>query len=142
MIQTRYFNVFLSHNSNDKPVVKQLKKILEDRNVVVWHDDDQLVPGHNWQPLLEKGVEDSASGAVIVGSDGLGPWENEEMQALLRQAVEAGKPVIPVLLPDAPIEPKLPLFLRSRTWVDCRRGFDNENIERLIWGITGKKPTA
>jgi len=140
MPRTPRFAVFLSHNSNDKPAVTQLKEMLEEQGIVVWYDEDQLVPGRNWQPLLEAGIEESASGVVIVGNDGLGPWENEEMQALLRHAVEAGKPVIPVLLPDAPSEPKLLLFLTNRTWVDCRPDFDEENIGKLIWGITGMKP--
>jgi hypothetical protein len=137
---TRRFDVFLSHNSHDKPAVRRLKEMLEERGIAVWYDEDQLVPGRNWQPLLERGIEESASGAVVVGNDGLGPWEDEEMQVLLRHAVEEEKPVIPVLLPGAPREPKLPLFLGNRTWVDCRPDFDDENVGKLLWGITGTKP--
>jgi hypothetical protein len=64
------------------------------------------------------------------------------MQALLDQAVNAGKPVIPVLLPDAPAKPDLPLLLRSRGWVDLRPGFSRDGIDRLVWGITGERPGA
>jgi hypothetical protein len=134
------FHVFLSHNSKDKPAVRVLKRLLEVRGIRVWLDEEQLVPGRPWQPLLEKGIEGSATGAVLVGRDGLGPWENEEMQSLLSQAVESGKPVIPVLLPYAPIKPKLPLFLGNRTWVDLRSGYTDETIDKLIWGITGERP--
>ncbi|MCG6863755.1 MAG: TIR domain-containing protein, partial [Chromatiaceae bacterium] len=136
------FDVFLSHNSKDKPAVRKLARRLEARQIRVWLDEDQLIPGRNWQPLLEKAIERSATGAVLVGKDGAGPWQDEEMQALLDQAVREGKPVIPVLLPDAPNEPELPLFLRNRTWVDLRAGSSGEGIDRLIWGITGKKPES
>lgn len=105
------FDVFLSHNSKDKPVVRALARRLAERGIHVWLVEDQLIPGRAWQPLLERGIERSATGAVLVGRDGLGPWEDEEMQALLRQAVTDGKPVIPVLLPGAPKQPELPLFL-------------------------------
>ncbi len=140
MDQTFAFDVFLSHNSQDKPEVRELVALLQACNIRVWFDEDQLIPGRNWQPLLEQGINGSRTGAVVVGRDGLGPWEDEEMQAFLRQAVRRGKPVIPILLPGAPTQPELPMFLANRTWVDLRQGFDQGGIELLIWGINGEKP--
>jgi len=136
------FDVFLSHNSKDKPAVRGLAAILAERGIKVWFDEDQLIPGRPWQPLMEEGIKESATGAVLVGGDGIGPWEDEEMQGLLRQAVSQKKAVIPVLLPGAPDEPDLPLFLGNRTWVDMRKGFTEEKLAELIWGITGKKPDS
>jgi formylglycine-generating enzyme required for sulfatase activity len=48
-------------------------------------------------------------------------------------------PVIPVLLPNAPTKPDLPVFLRQFTWVDFRIS-DPDPMYQLRWGITGKKP--
>lgn len=65
------------------------------------------------------------------------------MQATLILAVRDGRPVIPVLLPDAPAVPQLPVFLGMRTWVDLRRASDqgpDEGLRRLIWGIPGRHP--
>lgn len=134
------FHVFLSHNSRDKPQVGELARRLKTRGLRVWLDEEQLPPGVPWQPLLEQGMEDCRSGAVLVGNDGFGPWEDEETQALLRLAVSRGQPVIPVLLPGAPLEPRLPMFLSNRTWVDLRGGYGEEGIARLVWGITGQRP--
>jgi hypothetical protein len=133
------FDVFLSHNSNDKPTVRELKERLAARNLKVWLDQDELQPGIPWMQLLEDGIKSSASVAVLVGEDGLGPWEDEEMQGALRLAVKNKRPVIPVLLPGAPNQHELPLFLGNRTWVDLRDGFTAAGIDKLIWGITGKK---
>lgn len=133
------FDVFLSHNGKDKPAVRALVAQLSEHEIEVWLDEDQLIPGRPWQPLLEKGIKESVAGAVLVGADGLGPWEDEEMQALLNLAVKQKKAVIPVLLPGAPEKPDLPAFLSNRTWVDLRAGFRKEGIDKLIWGITGKK---
>ena len=134
------FDVFLSHNNRDMPAVRALAQALEERTVKVWLADDRLVPGVNALPQLEKGIEESIASAVLIGKDGLGPWENEEMQALLRRAVELGRSVIPVLLPGAPDKPALPLFLANRVWVDLRSGLTDEVLERLVWGITGERP--
>ena len=136
------FDVFLSHNSQDKPAVRELAARLEAHGIRVWFDEDQLIPGRPWQALLEKGIEQSATGAVLVGGDGLGPWEDEEMQALLRHAAAEDKPVIPVLLPGAKDRPRLPVFLSNRTWVDLRDGFNDQGIAKLVWGITGKRADA
>jgi len=134
------FDVFLSHNSVDKPAVRDLKQHLVNYQLAVWYDEDELRPGIPWQQLLEDGIKSSDSVAVVVGKDGIGPWEDEEMQAALRLAVKNKRPVIPVLLPGAPSEPKLPMFLGNRTWVDLREGFTVEGVGKLVWGISGTKP--
>jgi len=136
------FDCFLSHNSKDKPAVRALAARLTAAGVRVWLDEEQLVPGRNWQPLLAEGIERSATGAVLIGADGLGPWEDEEMQALLRRAVREGRPVIPVLLPGAPQQPELPLFLANRTWADLRDGLAGAGFDLLLWGIRGRRSGA
>jgi hypothetical protein len=45
-----------------------------------------------------------------------------------------------VLLPGAPSQPKLPLFLAQITWVDLRDGLAEKALDKLEWGITGIKP--
>ena len=136
------FDVFLSHNSKDKPAVRELKRLLVACGLTAWLDEDELRPGMPWQELLESGINSSNSVAVLVGRDGLGPWEDEEMRAALQLAVKAKRPVIPVLLPGAPEKPELPLFLTNRTWVDLRAGLSESGVAKLVWGITGRKPDA
>jgi len=61
------------------------------------------------------------------------------MRASLDQFVKRKLPVIPVLLPGADKEPELPLFLQAMTWVDLRDGVTEAGLNRLVWGITGKR---
>jgi hypothetical protein len=135
------FDCFLSHNSKDKSAVRALKLALEEQDVRCWLDEEQLRPGLPWQSLLEQGIKGAASVAVCVAADGIGPWEDEEMRAALTLAVRDGRPVIPVVLPGAPVQPELPLFLTNRTWVDLRGGLGGAGLARLVWGITGRPPT-
>ena len=137
---TPRFHVFLSHNSTDKAAIRHMKQQLTAYQLSAWVDEDELRPGVPWQELLEEGIKASASIAVLIGKDGLGPWEDEEMRSALRLAVTEKRPVIPVLLPDAPLTPALPMFLGNRTWVDLRGGLTKDGLERLVWGITGKRP--
>jgi hypothetical protein len=129
------FDCFLSHNSSDKPRVRALA----DRRLRVWLDEEQLRPGLPWQPLLEAGIRDSAAVAVCIAADGLGPWQDTEMQAALQLAARnPAQPVMAVLLPGAPDWPALPAFLTVRGWVDLRVGMA-DGLDRLVWGITGRR---
>jgi len=130
------FDVFLCHNWADKPAVKKIAQSLIARGIVPWLDEWELPPGRPWQPLLEQQIANIRSAAVFVGSAGIGPWQEQEINGFLRQFVRRSNPVIPVLLENAPATPALPLFLEAMTWVDFRLR-DPDPLERLVWGITG-----
>ena len=134
------FDTFLSHNSQDKPVVRQLADALVARGLRPWLDERELVPGRPWQEALEEIIQTAKTAIVMFGPAGLGPWEEPEMRACLNEFVNRKLPVIPVLLPGAPQQPDLPLFLKAFTWVDLRGGLNDDGLDRLVWGITGRKP--
>jgi hypothetical protein len=130
------FDVFLCHNIADKPAIKIIGRQLMERGILPWLDEWELRPGMPWQRLLEEQVAGINAAAVFVGPNGMGPWQRHELDSFLRQFAERACPVIPVLLSNAPGEPKLPMFLQNMTWVDFR-GDANNALDRLIWGITG-----
>jgi len=135
---TEQFDVFLCHNSEDKPQVIEIAEQLKLCGLKPWLDKWELRPGHSWQDVLEENIEQINAAAVFVGKNGLGPWQRREINAFLRKFVNRECPVIPILLPDAPKEPKLPTFLEEIMWVDFRTS-DPEPMSQLIWGITGEK---
>jgi hypothetical protein len=132
-------DVFLSHNSRDKPIVEEIAARLRERGLTFWLDKLELQPGLPWQEGLEEGIRASRTVAVFIGADGLGAWEAPEMRAFIDRSRRERVPVIPVLLPGCPDSPGLPLFLEAFTWVDLRKGLTEEGIARLAWGITGTK---
>jgi hypothetical protein len=136
---TEQFDVFLCHNSADKPQVRKIAEQLMQYDLKPWLDMWELPPGRSWQMLLERQIEKIRSAAVFVGGSGFGPWQQQELYAFLSEFVDRNCPVIPVLLPNAPGRPELPLFLRQFTWVDFRTS-DPDPMYQLRWGITGKKP--
>ena len=135
------FDVFLCHNNADKPEVRKIARRLKERGILPWLDEWELPPGQPWQTLLEQQIGSIRSAAVFVGSAGVGPWQEQELYGFLREFVSRRSPVIPVLLPDAPEKPELPIFLKAMTWVDFRAA-EPEPLGRLIWGITGQRPEA
>ncbi len=137
-IKSNDFDVFLCHNSEDKAAVKKIGEELKKYGILPWLDEWNLQPGLPWQDALEDQIKLIKSVAVFIGPKEMGPWQNQEQKAFLRQFVERECPVIPVILPGCSEKPELPLFLKAFTWVDFRND-DPDPLKRLIWGITGKR---
>ncbi|MBC6434433.1 toll/interleukin-1 receptor domain-containing protein [Nostoc sp. HG1] len=133
------FDVFLCHNTKDKPAVIQVAEQLKQCGILPWLDIWHLRPGFSWQRALEDQIDQIGAVAVFVGGSGFGPWQSQEIDAFIRAFVSRKCPVIPVLLPDAPQEPQLPVFLQGLMWVDFRLQHP-EPMGQLMWGITGEKP--
>jgi nucleotide-binding universal stress UspA family protein len=131
------FDVFLCHNWEDKPAVRELAQRLRERGLRPWLDEHQLRPGQPWQPALEDVISGIPAAAVIVGSR-MGPWQEQELTAFLRQRSKRRCAVVPVLLPGA--RPRdLSVFLDGLTWVDLS-ATEPDPIDQLVWGITGEQP--
>lgn len=139
------YDVFLSHNSKDKPAVEQIGRLLaREYAVTCWLDKWNLVPGEPWQEGLEEALDQCQTIAIFVGANTISPWENEEMRSALETRTHnKTRRVIPVLLPGASDSKDLalPRFLSRLTWVDFRSGLDDkEALYRLYCGIKGISP--
>jgi WD40 repeat protein len=137
------FDVFLSHNSQDKVSVEALaERLKSEAGLQPFLDKWHLVPGTMWQSYLEEALAKSQSVAVFFGPSGVSPWHNEEVRVALANAVQTRDEyrIIPVLLPGAKSE-DLTGFLAQRTWVDFRTGLDDAAaFKRLVAGIKGSAP--
>jgi hypothetical protein len=133
------YDVFLSHNGKGEPAVRQIAQSLQDRGLYVWFEEWELAPGRPFQEIIEELIATVLSAAVLVGADGLGPWEIPEMRVCLSRMVQCRLPIVPVLLPGCQDPPELPSFLAGSTWVDLRGGITEDGLDRLHWGITGNR---
>jgi hypothetical protein len=134
----RQFDTFLCHNSDDKAAVKRIALQLRKNGVASWLDEWELRPGILWQRRLEEELSNIPSAVVFIGSSGMGPWQRIEYDALLREFVRRGCPVVPVILPTASAIPEMPVFLKGMMAVDFRKNRPNP-LRQLIWGITGRR---
>jgi small GTP-binding protein len=131
------FDVFICHNWEDKPAVRQIARQLRERGLRPWLDERELRPGFPWQPALEDIIAGIPAVAVVVGAR-VGPWQEQEFTAFLRQSVRRRCAIVPVLLPTAN-PTNLPVFLEGLTWVDLTKT-EPDPIDQLVWGITGTHP--
>lgn len=135
------YDVFLCHNNKDKALVKRVGAKLREHGILPWLDEWELRPGIPWQKILEHQIQNVKAAAVFVGENGVGPWQDMEQAAFIRQFVQRECPVIPVVLPNCKQPPQLPYFLSGMTWVDFHKTTPDP-LQQLIWGITGEKEPA
>lgn len=115
------YDVFLCHNSEDKPQVRRIARRLQKEGISVWLDEWNAPPGLPWIYALEEQMENIATVAAFVGGNGMGPWQRFELSGYFMQFVERGCPIFPVILKDAPAQPEIPPLLKMMTWIDFRR---------------------
>ncbi|MBH8573031.1 toll/interleukin-1 receptor domain-containing protein [Nostocaceae cyanobacterium CENA369] len=140
-VSTTQFDVFLAHNTQDKPEVRAIALALKQRNIKSWIDEEQIPPGRFFQEEIQKAISSVKSAAIFIGLQGIGKWQNWELKAFISQCVEKKIPVIPVLLPGVNNLPEDLIFLKELSWVIFSNGIDDENaLDLLEWGITEKKP--
>jgi hypothetical protein len=116
----RHFDIFMCHNSQDKPSVKAVAVELMKQGVLPWLDAWESPAGTLWQYVLEGDIEQCKATAVFVGQSGVGPWQNMEIYTVLDDFTRRQRPIVPVILPGAGQALDIPLFLRSYTWIDSR----------------------
>lgn len=133
------FDVFLCHNSEDKPEIRRIADNLISQGIKPWLDEREIKPGELWESALENQISTIKSATVFVGGSGIGPWQNIEMRAFINEFVERKCPVIPAILASAKATPPLPILLKSLHYVDFHLS-DPDPLVQLKWGITGEKP--
>lgn len=125
------FDVFLCHNTDDKPFIRKMNDVFKAAEIRTWFDEEQVEFGQTWQVELENQIENISAVCVFVGENGIGPWEEIEIRAFLSEFVRRDCRVIPVILPNTKKIPKLPIFLREKQYCDLRKDYEL-NIQKLI----------
>ena len=104
------YDVFLSHNSADKPQVRRLAERLREAGLRLWFDEWIIQPGDDIYLAIERGLEASRTLVLCLSPAALGSdWVGlERSTVLFRDPANAGRRFIPLLLADC----KLPDTLR------------------------------
>ncbi len=125
------FDVFLVHNSQDKPQVRAIAQELKRCGLKPWLDEEQILPGRSFQDVIQKAIQSVKSAAIFIGSKGLGQWQIMELRSLIVKFLEADIPVIPVLLPGVEEVPHNLIFLQQWKWVSFRNGLDDSEALKI-----------
>jgi hypothetical protein len=93
-------DLFISHASEDKDAfVRALAELLERMRVTVWYDEFSLTAGDSLSESIDRGLEQSRFGAVVLSPHFLAkPWPKRELAGLTALEIARGKTIIPIWL--------------------------------------------
>jgi hypothetical protein len=112
--------VFLCHASADKPVARELyQRLLKESWLDPWLDEEQLLPGQDWNLEIEKAVEASQAVIICLSSASVSKegYVQREMRRVLEAALEKPEGTI-FILPLRLDECEAPRSLRAYQYVD------------------------
>jgi WD40 repeat protein len=141
------YDVFLCHNSLEKPAVREIHEVLRNqRGLTAYLDESVLIGGQAWEQNIAGALAQSRSLAVMLGAHGWGKYqlEGELIPALARRVQDTAFRVIPVLMPGFDEQMLLvrreveDLFVKTM-WVDLREGFDDVRMKLLEAAVRGEQ---
>jgi hypothetical protein len=116
------YDVFLSHSSKDKTVVRPLAERLRQDGLKVWFDEWVLKPGDSIPTKIEEGLEHSRVLVLCMSANAFGSdWAQLEAGTFrFRDPLNKERRFIPLRLDNAPIKGSLAQFLYIH-WLPASR---------------------
>src|SRR6476661_5823200 len=116
------YDVFLSHSSKDKAIVRPLAERLRNDGLRVWFDEWEIESGDNIPAKLEEGLERSRVLVLCMSASAFGSdWAQLESGTYrFRDPLNKLRRFIPLKLEDAPVKGSLAQF-RYINWLPDAR---------------------
>lgn len=130
IINAKSLQVFLCHSSGDKPKVRELYHRLSKDGINPWLDEEDLLPGHDWQIEIPKAVRNSD--VVIVCLSKASITKTGYVQKEIRQALDVADEQIEGTIFIIPLkieECEVPKRLSRWQWVNL---FEDTGYQRLL----------
>ena len=107
------YDVFLSHSSKDKVVVRELAERFREAGLRLWFDEWEIKPGDSIPAKIEEGLEHSRVLVLCMSANAFGSdWAQLESGTFrFRDPLNKERRFIPLRLDDAPIKGSLAQFL-------------------------------
>jgi hypothetical protein len=120
--ETFAYDVFLSHSSRDKPVVRELAERLRNDGLKVWFDEWEIKPGDLIPARIEEGLQQSRVLVLAMSKNAFGSdWVTLERGTyMFRDPVNRSRRFVPLRLDDA----QIPGVLKGIMYLDWRSKLD------------------
>ena len=127
--------VFLCHSKGDKERIRELYNRLQDDGIRCWFDEEDLLPGQDWDYEINKAIRGSRYVVACLSKASINKagYIQKELRKALDVADEQPEGVA-FLIPVRLEECEIPERLRRWQWVDL---FKERGYERLLRVLTG-----
>lgn len=132
VIYSKYHGIFLSHNSEDKPFVRNLKELLQEKGVQkVWVDEAEILIGDSLINKIQEGINQTEYFGIVLSKNSIqSPWVQKELeQAMMMEITRRNVKVLPLLLEQC----ELPGFLQGKLYADfTTQDVYEKSIDKLL----------
>ncbi len=91
------WDVFISHASEDKDLVRSLARNLSFEGLRVWYDEDVLTVGDSLRQCIDEGLAQSRYGIVVLSNFFFAKsWPKKELNGLFALEVNERKVILPI----------------------------------------------
>jgi DNA-binding winged helix-turn-helix (wHTH) protein len=129
----RRLRVFLCHSSKDKPIVRNLYSRLRNDGIDPWLDEENLLPGQDWQQVIPKAVRTNDVVVICLSNEAItkSGYVQKEIKYALDVADEQPEGTI-FLIPLKLERCDMPERLSRWQWVNL---FEDNGYERLMLAL-------
>ena len=133
--------VFLSHASEDKPLVEQVHLRLSTRfpNISSWLDKYEILGGDDLIEVIHNGISDADKFLIFLSPNSIDkPWVRAELRKALSDEIQGIKPefIVPIKVGTIP---SFPPFLESKYYIDIENKTEEEWLQDIHAAITRQK---
>lgn len=134
-------SVFLSHSSDDKPVVRKIADRLRQQGIRVWIDEAEIHVGESLIEKISEAIHDTDFVAAIISKRSVNSsWVQKELSLAMTKEISGKRVVVlPILIERC----ELPFFLSDKLYADLTSpdGFE-AGLIRLIGTVKGLESAA
>lgn len=130
--RSTYHGIFLSHNSEDKPFVRELKSRLEAQGVKdVWLDEAEIMVGDSLTKKIEEGLKRTRYIGVVLSPKSVkSAWVERELEIAINREISTGEVVVLPLLYE---KCDLPAFLSGKLYANFTSPADyDKGVAKLL----------
>lgn len=129
-------DIFLCHSSSDKSKVRALYQRLEKDGFNPWLDEENLIPGQEWQTEIQRAVRDSDVVIICLSNNSISKsgYVQKEIKYALDIADEKTEGTI-FLIPLKLEECRVPERLGTWQWVNY---FEETGYDRLLMALQAR----
>ncbi|TAK09082.1 MAG: TIR domain-containing protein, partial [Candidatus Manganitrophaceae bacterium] len=130
------YDIFLSHSSKDKPIIRDLAKRLKRDGLRIWFDEWEIKPGDVIPLKIQQGLEQSRTLVLAMSTNAFtSEWVTLERNTVLfRDPNNTDRRFIPIRLDES----KIPDTLRQFAYIPWQQPLDDHYINLL----TACRPNA
>jgi len=132
----RLLQVFLCHSSEDKPQVRELYRRLLHQGIIPWIDEEDILPGKNWEIEIKKAIRDCDVVIVCLSNNSINKrgFIQKEIKYALDVADEIPSDDI-FIIPARMENCQVPNNLKSWQWVNL---FEDNGFQKLMKSLKAR----